>query len=234
MLESAGHQVAEAASLVQTIRETTGGLHDVLILDSPIEGVCEYEVCRTIRPKSDLGIILLMRDDAKCNRIAALEAGADDYLAEPFVPAELLARIRALLRRVSHSGPRRPKLVLADRAVDLQSHEVLGPDDHVTHLTPKEFNVLRYLVSHVNKPVSNRKLASAVWGRDADGDFEYLRVIIGQLRRKLEPNPESPRYLVTDRAFGYRFRLPVTDGVTRTPADSPAPEVQTGIQAMVQ
>ena len=91
--------------------------------------------------------------------------------------------------------------------MDLQTREVTGPGCRLAHLTPKEFGVLQFLIAHANEPVSNRKLANAVWQRDTNGDFEYLRVVIGQLRRKLEPNPEDPRHIVTDRSFGYRLRI---------------------------
>ena len=238
VLESDGHRVAATGNPSQTIHETAGGRHDVLILDSCIKGVCEYDLCRTIRPKSDLGIILLIRDNDGQSKIDALEAGADDYLATPFVPAELLARVRALLRRVAPAGARKPKLVLSDRMVDLQSHQVVGPASRVAHLTPKEFNVLRYLMSHANRPVSHQMLARAVWRRDYYGDFEYIRVVIAQLRRKLEPNPESPQYIVTDRSSGYRLQIPSQDAVGETdviPCPSPYAlhAVRSDIPAMV-
>lgn len=238
MLESDGHHVAATGNPNQIIDETAGGLHDVLILDACMEGMCEYDLCRTIRPRSDLGIILLIRDNGQSG-IAALDAGADDYLATPFVPAELLARVRALLRRVAHASLRKPKLVLSDRLVDLQSHQVIGPSDRVAHLTPKEFNVLHYLLAHANKPVSHQMLSSAVWQRDGYGDFEYLRVVIGQLRRKLEVNPETPRHIVTDRNSGYRLQTQGQDCNVASeimPAPSPyaLPRAQNDIPAMVQ
>jgi two-component system KDP operon response regulator KdpE len=217
VLESDGHRVAATGNPSQTIHETTGDLHDVLILDSCMEGMCEYDLCRTIRPRSDLGIILLIRDNDGQSKIDALDAGADDYLATPFAPAELLARVRALLRRVAHAGARRPKLILSDRVVDLQSHQVIGPADRTAHLTPKEFHVLQYLLSHANRPVSNQTLASAVWRRDGYGDFEYLRVVVAQLRRKLELNPEKPRHIVTDRSSGYRLQIPAQDAPPYAP-----------------
>jgi len=239
MLESDGHHVAATGNASRIIHETTGGLHDLLILDACVESTCEYELCRMIRPRSDLGIILLIRDNDGQSRIDALDAGADDYIATPFAPAELLARVRALLRRVTHAGARRPKLVLSDRLVDLQSHQVIGPSDRVAHLTPKEFNVLHYLLAHADKPVSHQMLASAVWQRDGYGDFEYLRVVIGQLRRKLEANPESPRHILTDRTSGYRFQTQAQGhdascDVMPTRPPYVLPEVRNDIPAMVQ
>jgi len=255
MLESDGHRVEATGNPTQTIHETTGGLHDVLIIDSCgdscgdtcgdsagdtcMEGMCEYDLCRTIRPRSDLGIILLIRDDDGQSRIDALDAGADDYLVAPFVPAELLARVRALLRRVGNAGARKTRLALSDRVVDLQSHQVIGPAGRVAHLTPKEFNVLRYLLSHANKSVSHPMLAGAVWQRDGFGDFEYLRVVIGQLRRKLEANPENPRHIITDRSSGYRLQIQPQEGAIESSAMPVAgpyalPEVRNDIQATVQ
>jgi len=228
-LELAGYRVAEVANAVQTARATASGLYDVLILDSRMEGVCEYELCRTIRPKSDLGIILVIRDNDRQTRIDALEAGADDYVIAPFVTDELLARVRALLRRIAPA--RRTKLELSERTVDLQTREVTGPDCHTNHLTPKEFDVLQYLLTHANRPVSHRKLASAVWQKECNGDFEYLRVVIGQLRRKLELSPENPQHILTERALGYRLKTHLAG----TDAEIPATAAQLGcVQAAVQ
>jgi two-component system, OmpR family, KDP operon response regulator KdpE len=205
-LKLAGHRVAEVGSAAQAIRETAAGLHDVLIVAPNLTGMCTYDFCRTIRPKSNLGIILLIQNDDRQTKIDALEAGADDYMLAPFQPEELLARVRALLRRVAHAGSLKPKLILSGRTVDLHTHEVTGPEHYAAHLTPKEFDVLQYLLDHANKSVSNQELARAVWQRESGGDFEYLRIVIGQLRRKLEPNPENPQHIITHRARGYLLR----------------------------
>src|ERR1700722_20542043 len=127
-LELEGHLVAEVETARQTIEETSTGLHDVLLLDSVLDGTGPYELCRAIRPKSDLGIILLSRDQSGQGRIDALNAGADDYVPDRFVFAELLARVRAILRRVTHPAGHRPRIVLEDRAIDFQSHQIHGPD----------------------------------------------------------------------------------------------------------
>src|ERR1700689_1460273 len=152
-LEFEGHLVAEGETAAQAIEETSSGLHDVLLLDSVLDGVGPYELCRAIRPKSDLGIILLSRDHSGQGRIDALNAGADDYVPDRFVFAELLARVRAILRRVTLPAGSRPRIVLEDRAIDFQSHQIQGPDGRVAHLTPKECQVLRHLVSHANQPL---------------------------------------------------------------------------------
>ena len=207
-LELEGHLVAEVETAAQAIKETSSGLHDVLILDATLDRQSPYELCRVIRPKSDLGIILLSRDDSGQGRIDALNAGADDYVPNQFVVAELLARVRAILRRVTGS-PGNPRLiVLEDRAIDFQSHEIKGPDGRVAHLTPKECMVLQRLVTQANKPLTPQSLAQTVWQRDGSGQIEYVRVVVKQLRRKLEPDPENPRYILTERSVGYHFQMP--------------------------
>jgi DNA-binding response OmpR family regulator len=207
-LEFEGHVVVEAETASQTIEETSSGLHDILILDSALDGAGPYELCRAIRPKSDLGIILLSRDDSGQGRIDALNAGADDYVPDRFVVAELLARVRAILRRVTYSIGNRRLIVLEDRAIDFQSHEIKGPDGRVAHLTPKECLVLQRLVTQANRPLTPQSLAQTVWQRDGSGQIEYVRVVVKQLRRKLEPDPGNPRYILTQRSVGYQFQMP--------------------------
>jgi two-component system KDP operon response regulator KdpE len=207
-LEFEGHSVSEAETASQTFEETSSGLYDVLILDSALDGVGPYELCRAIRPKSDLGIILLSRDDSGQGRIDALNAGADDYVPDQFVLAELLARVRAILRRVTRSFGNRHLVVLHDRAIYFQSHEIKGPHGRVAHLTPKECLVLEHLVSHANRPLTPQRLAQTVWQRDGSGQIEYVRVVVKQLRRKLEPDPDNPRYILTQRSAGYQFKMP--------------------------
>jgi two-component system KDP operon response regulator KdpE len=197
-----GHRVAETASLEETTRRISSGSYDLLIADSRMDGVT---LCRAIRPKSDLGIIVLAGEDTGQGRIDALNAGADDYIPVPFAWAEFLARVRAILRRVSPRGECR-RIVLQDREVDLRSYEVKGPGSRIMHLTPREFHVLQYLIAHVNKPRTAQTLAQSIWRRDGEGDLEYVRVVIRQLRHKLEPNPGKPRYILTERSAGYRFQ----------------------------
>jgi two-component system KDP operon response regulator KdpE len=206
-LESEGHQVAEAETADQTIQKTSSGLHDVLILDSGIEEIGVYKLCRAIRSKSDLGIIVLGRDGTTQDRIDALNAGADEYIAAPFVMVELAARVRAILRRVARPGGR--QIVLPDRTIDLELYKIKGPDGRVSHLTPKEFQVLQCLVTPANKPRTHQSLAQTVWQRDGSGEVEYMRIVVKQLRRKLEPDPDNPRYILTERSVGYRFHMPL-------------------------
>jgi two-component system, OmpR family, KDP operon response regulator KdpE len=207
-LELEGHQVTEAETVEQTVEEACAGLHHALIVSSGFEGLESYELCRTIRRKSDLGIIVLAGEDIRQSRIDALNAGADDYLSSPFVLRELLARVRAVLRRVAQVDDGRNRIILHDRAIDLKSYKIRGPGSCVSHLTPKEFLVLQCLVAHAGKPFTHQSLAQTVWQRDGIGEVEFMRVVIRQLRRKLEPDPDNPRYILTERSVGYRFRMP--------------------------
>jgi two-component system KDP operon response regulator KdpE len=210
-LECQGHSVAEAISAEQTIEEALACIYDVLILDSRIDGLDLYSFCRAIRPHSDLGIIILLREGEEQSRIDALNAGADDYLPERFAVDELLARVRAILRRIRSFGDTRTRITLHDRAIDLSSRKVEGPGNRVAALTPKEFLVLKVLLDSSDKPVTNRDLARAVWEREESSDFEYLRTIVSQLRRKLERDHTRPQYLLTERAVGYQFRVPAVE-----------------------
>jgi two-component system KDP operon response regulator KdpE len=180
-------------------------------------------LCRAIRRVSNLGIIVLRgqnnikqdRIDIKQDRIDALNAGADDHLASPFVVQELLARVRAVLRRVTR--PEEERILLHDRAIDLKSYKIRGPGNRVSHLTPKEFLVLQCLLSHADKPFTHQSLAQTVWQRDGLGELEFVRVVIKQLRRKLESDPDHPRYILTERSVGYRFRMASSAAQANTP-----------------
>ncbi len=210
-LEFQGHDVSEAATADEIVQEACCGMYDVLVLDSSSGGVGPCDVCRAVRPKSDLGIIVLNSNGSAQARIDALNAGADDCVPARYVLAELLARVRALLRRVTSSREQERQVLLHDRAIDLKSHKVKGPLDRVAHLTPKECLVLQCLIAHANKPLAHQSFARAVWQRDGRGNVEYLRVVIQQLRRKLEVHPARPRYILTERSFGYRFQLQLSD-----------------------
>jgi two-component system KDP operon response regulator KdpE len=208
-LEFEGHQVVETGTANQTLEETCTGLYQVMIVSSGFEGIEPHELCREIRLKSDLGIIVLGGpDDTRQARVDALNAGADDYVPSPFVLRELLARVRAVLRRVARFDDEAHQIVLNDRAIDLKSYKIRGPGSQVSHLTPKEFLVLQCLIAHPNKAFTHQRLSQTVWQRDGDGEVEYLRIVIKQLRRKLEPDPDNPRYILTERSIGYRFELP--------------------------
>jgi two-component system KDP operon response regulator KdpE len=207
-LEYDGYSVTEVERNGHTLHEALSRKHDLLLMDSDIEGIGAYELCHAIRPESDLGIIILDTGGTREGAIDALNAGADDYLPVPYVLAELQARVRALLRRVSRPHGKRHRIELHDRAIDLSSRKVRGPAGRVSHLTPKEYQVLEFLVKHADQPRTHQSLAQTVWQRDGSGELEYLRVVIKQLRLKLEEDPNHPRYVLTERAIGYRFQTP--------------------------
>jgi two-component system KDP operon response regulator KdpE len=222
-LETEGYDVAETSAPDQTMREACSGEYDLLILDSAIAGIGPYELCRGIRSRSDLGIIVLRRDEHQLAGSDVLNAGADDFIPSTFVAGELLARVRAILRRVPRPAAAEQLVSLPDRTIDLKSRKVTGPHGRVNHLTPKEFLVLKYLLAHADQPRTHQNLAQAVWQRNAEGDVEYVRAVIGQLRRKLEPDPEHPRYILTERAFGYRLRPPQSGPSRRIDIPATAP-----------
>ena len=163
------------------------------------------ETCRAIRGGSEVPVIILSVRSNEKDKVAALDAGADDYVTKPFGIEELLARIRAALRRSpasSEGGPRTFSAV--DLEIDFEARTVRVRSKYV-RLTPKEFDLLRYLVAHAGKPVTHRELLQAVWGPDYGDEPEYLRVFINQVRKKIEANPAHPKHIVTEPWVGYRF-----------------------------
>jgi two-component system, OmpR family, KDP operon response regulator KdpE len=205
-LEFEGYDLAEVATAMQAVQQACTEHYDVLVTDSVADGIGAHSLCQKIRPQSKLGIII-WGGTLGTTAIDSLNAGADDFIPAPFVMAEMLARVRAILRRVSGFDDHRA-IVLQDREVDLKSYEIKGPGSQVAHLTPKEFLVLQYLITHANQPRTTQALAQTIWQRDGKGELEYVRIVIRQLRRKLEPDPGKPRYLLSERPEGYRFKMP--------------------------
>jgi two-component system KDP operon response regulator KdpE len=162
------------------------------------------DACRAIREQWDLGIVILTVRNSERDKIDALDAGADDYVTKPFSMPELLARIRATLRRLPLSAE---VSVAGDLTLNAATRRVIVRGQEV-RLTPKEFDLLHYLFSHPNVPIPHGALLQAVWGPDYGGEVEYLRVFINQLRKKIEENPSKPTYLVTEPWIGYRFQVP--------------------------
>jgi two-component system KDP operon response regulator KdpE len=163
------------------------------------------ETCRAIREGSDVPIIILSVRREESEKVALLDAGADDYVTKPFGKEEVMARIRAALRRSPGTGPGGPPPFVADDLeVDFERRKVRAGKKNV-RLTPKEFDLLRYLVSQRGKPVPHRELLQAVWGPDYGDQTDYLRVFITHLRKKIEPNPARPKYILTEPWLGYRF-----------------------------
>jgi two-component system KDP operon response regulator KdpE len=163
------------------------------------------ELCRTLRLSTKIPIIVLSVKGEERTKVQALDAGADDYVTKPFGIEELLARVRASLRRVPAGEKEQASLIeVGDFRIDLAAHKVAVHHREV-HLTPKEFDLLVFLARHPGKVVTHRTLLSAIWGGQSTEQIEYLRVFVGQLRKKLESEASSPRYIVTEPWVGYRF-----------------------------
>jgi two-component system KDP operon response regulator KdpE len=178
---------------------------DLVITDLSMPNMDGLELCRRLRPKAKFPIIVLSVRGEERTKVQALDAGADDYVTKPFGIEELLARVRANLRRAPAVSGEQPTLTEAgDFRIDLAAHKVMVRGQEV-HLTPKEFDLLVYLAGNPGKVITHRALLSAVWGGQSTEQVEYLRVFVGQLRRKLEPEASSPRYIVTEPWVGYRF-----------------------------
>jgi two-component system, OmpR family, KDP operon response regulator KdpE len=177
---------------------------DLVITDLAMPNMDGLELCRRLRTKTQAPIIVLSVRGEERTKVKALDAGADDYVTKPFGMEELLARVRANLRRNRAEESESAPIEAGDFRIDPGARSVFVKGRAV-HLTPKEFDLLVYLARHPGKVITHRALLGAVWGGESTEQVEYLRVFVGQLRRKLEPSPNSPRYIVTDPWIGYRF-----------------------------
>ena len=178
---------------------------DLIILDLGLPDMDGSEVCRQVRERADTPIVVLSARGAEKDKVAALDRGADDYVTKPFGPEELLARIRAALRRsLGREATLHGNLSRGDLTVDFDRRRVYRGEVEI-RLTPKEFDLLTLLVTHAGRVLTQRAISKAIWGDHAAGQPEHLRVLIGQLRKKIEPDPANPRYLLTEPWVGYRF-----------------------------
>jgi two-component system KDP operon response regulator KdpE len=208
ILSGENYEVMEARSGEAALLRFREFLPDLVLLDLNMPGMTGLETCRAIRENSEVPIIVLTVRHEEEEKVEALDAGADDYVTKPFGKHELLARIRAALRRSPASPAAGPKTFVAgDVEIDFEARKVRSGTKNV-RLTPKEFDLLRYLVTHAGKPVPHRELLQAVWGPDYGDQTDYLRVFITHLRKKIEPNPAKPQYILTDPWLGYRFEMP--------------------------
>jgi two-component system, OmpR family, KDP operon response regulator KdpE len=205
-LTSQGYPVVEASGGVEALEKQREERPDLVLLDVNMPGKSGLEICREIRATSDVPIIMLTVRNSERDKVQALDAGADDYVVKPFGMEELMARIRAALRRAA-PGESAPPFVSDDLKIDFQKRSVLVKGAAV-RLTPKEFDLLRHLVANQGKALGHRRLLQAVWGPDYGNETEYLRVFINQLRKKIEPDPRKPRYIHTEPWVGYRFEAP--------------------------
>lgn len=207
-LSALGFVVADAETGEAALDLVREEQFDLILLDINMPGLSGLETCRALRAKSDVGILMLTVRDRADDKIEALDAGADGYVTKPFDVNELLARIRATLRRA-------PGSVLGETRVfqfngleiDFRARQV-NVNGRVVRLTPMELDLLHYFVTHANSVLPHDKILQAVWGPDYGDEVEYLRVYVNQLRKKIEPDPACPRYILTVPWLGYRFATP--------------------------
>jgi len=179
---------------------------NLIITDLQMPEMNGIELCREIRKISNIPIIVLSVKGEEKTKVEALDAGADDYITKPFGIEELLARVRATLRRFSSNPAEETPSILSDGdfQIDLAAHKVSVRGEEM-HLTPKEFDLLVFLFQNRGKVVTHRAILTAIWGGNFTEQTEYLRVFLGQLRKKIEENPSTPKYIVTEPWVGYRF-----------------------------
>jgi two-component system, OmpR family, KDP operon response regulator KdpE len=205
-MDESGYRLVEAETGKQALAEATQHPPDLVILDLGLPDIDGQEVLKRLREWSKAPILILSARDQEQQKIAALDAGADDYLTKPFSTGELLARIRVALRHAEHVGADRQMQFYerGDLKVDLAARRVFVRGDEV-HLTPIEYKLLTTLVHNAGKVVTHRQLLKEVWGPQQVQETHYLRVFMAGLRRKIEADPAQPQYLLTEQAVGYRL-----------------------------
>lgn len=204
VLEAHDYQVFEAASGDAGLVAVAQQRPDIVILDLGLPDIDGVEVTRRLREWSEIPIVVLSVREQESDKIAALDAGADDYLTKPFSAGELMARLRAAMRRAVTTESS-PVFNLEGLTVDLNRRLVLINGEEV-QLTPTEYDLLRVLVTHAGKVVTHQQLLRRVWGEAYEGEFHLLRVNVSNLRHKLEPEPARPQYIITEPGVGYRLR----------------------------
>jgi two-component system KDP operon response regulator KdpE len=204
-LRGAGYEVDSARSKAEALSAAALRPPDAVILDLLLPDGTGTEVCRELRTWSDAPIVLVSAVGDEDEKIAALDAGADDYVTKPFAIGELLARLRAVLRRAGSAGE--PVIVVGALEVDLE-RSLVTIDGEPVHLTPNEFRILRLLAQNEGKLLTHRTILREVWGPAYGDESNYLHVYLSQLRRKIEPDPARPRYLLTEPGAGYRLVAP--------------------------
>ena len=203
-LSAQGYDIRVANSGEMALEIMKDWQPSLIITDLSMPSIDGVELCRTVRASSNVPIIVLSVRDQERQKVEALDAGADDYVTKPFGMNELLARVRANLRRVPAESEENPVIEIGDFRIDTAARKVTVLHREV-RLTPKEFDLLVYMARHPGKVITHRALLAAVWGGQSTEQVEYLRVFVGQLRKKLEPDATSPRYLVTEPWVGYRL-----------------------------
>jgi len=202
-----GYIVEQARTGEEALNKLREQKYDLVLLDLNMPGIGGLETCREIRWSCDVAIIILSVRNTEKDKVQALDSGADDYVSKPFSTPELLARIRAALRRLPVSPDSGSQiLMLGNVTVNFLQRRVTVGDREI-RLTPKEFDLLQYLANNPEQPVAHRRLLQAVWGPDYGDEVEYLRVFINQLRKKIEPDPSHPAYILTEPWVGYRLHV---------------------------
>jgi two-component system, OmpR family, KDP operon response regulator KdpE len=205
LLRSRGYDVRTAMTGHAAVQAVERDAPDVIVLDLGLPDIDGSEVCRIIRETHSVPIVVLSARGAEDDKVRALDLGADDYVTKPFGAEELLARIRAAIRRADTPPPSSEPLIRGDLMIDRERFRVLRNGEEV-RLTPKEFELLTFLAQHAGRVLTHRTILKAIWGPNAVDQPEHLRVLIGALRKKVEPNPSSPQYILTEPWVGYRFR----------------------------
>ena len=203
-LTTAGYEVDDARNGMEGLEKLRNFHPDLVLLDINMPDMSGIEVCRAIRNDSSVAIIMLTVRKSEADKVGALDAGADDFVTKPFSTPELLARVRAALRRAPVAQGAAARLQFGRLVIDFGARTV-SRGASSSHLTPKELDLLRYLTQHANEAVSHRELLQAVWGPDYGDQVDYLRVVVKNLRKKIELSPEHPHYIKTEPWVGYRF-----------------------------
>jgi two-component system KDP operon response regulator KdpE len=205
LLRSRGYHVDVVGTGVEAVKSVLDNAPDLIVLDLGLPDLEGAEVCRRMREQTKAPIVILSARSGEAEKVAALDIGADDYVTKPFGAEELLARIRVALRRVHEAEtPAVERMQAGDITVDFARHRVVRNGDDV-RLTPKEFELLALLARNADRVLTHRAILKAIWGPNAVDQPEHLWVLMGQLRKKIEPDPAVPRYLLSEPWVGYRF-----------------------------
>jgi two-component system KDP operon response regulator KdpE len=223
-LKALGYRIDVAQTGEEALKRAATHRPDAVILDLGLPGIDGVDVIRGLRGWSDIPIIVLTVREAERDKIQALDAGADDYVTKPFGMGELLARLRAALRRATPDDTDQPVLTTPHFTIDLQAKKVVGVNHEEIRLTPTEWGIVEVLVRNQGKLISQTRLLHDVWGPQYGEETNYLRVFMAQVRRKLEPEPGAPRYFITEPGMGYRFENPGSDGPSTKPLLGSVPE----------
>jgi len=203
-LIGAGYEVEDARTGDEAMDKVGRFRPDLVLLDINMPGMNGLDLCRELRATTDVAVIMLTVRDSESDKVAALDAGADDFVTKPFSTPELLARMRAVLRRVPALQSSPARITIGQLVIDFAARTVSN-GERTAHLTPKELDLLRYMTQHANETITHREFLQAVWGPDYGHEVDHLRAFVKSLRKKIESNPEQPVYITTEPWVGYRF-----------------------------